>query len=120
MLPKNCLEQIKENYPKRKGGYGWYDLERHLKARLRNFTWDQIIEGTKRYKKFAINEEIFGTPFVMQPTRFYGKGCYFSEDWETEIEVAHKPRQPEVVTPEMKAEDQRKFEEQIKRFQNNG
>ena len=88
MLPKDWLEQIKEHYPKRKGSYGWYDLERHIKARLNQFTWDQIIEGTKRYRHFAIFDEIFGTSFVMQPTRFYGRGCYFTEDWETEIESA--------------------------------
>ena len=32
----------------------------------------------------------------------------------------HKPRQPEVITNEMKAEDQRLFDEQIERFVNKG
>ena len=32
----------------------------------------------------------------------------------------HKPRQPEEVTNEMKAEDQRLFDEQIERFKNKG
>ena len=87
MLPKDWLDQIKEHYPKRKGSYGWYELERHIKARLAQFTWDQIIEGTKRYRAFAVSDEIYGTCFVMQPTRFYGRGCYFMEEWETEPEL---------------------------------
>lgn len=88
MLPENWLDEIKEHYPKRKGSYGWYELERHVKARLKQFTWNQILEGTKRFRRFAISDEIFGTSFVMQPTRFYGRGCYFMEDWEIEVDSA--------------------------------
>ena len=87
-LPDDWLEQIKQHYPKRKGSYGWWELERHVKARLNQFTWEQIDKGTRRYRNFAILEDIYGTSFVMQPIRFYGTGCYFMEDWQTEIESA--------------------------------
>jgi len=84
MLPPDWLTQIKAEYPLRKGAYGWYDLERHIRARITDFTWDEIIEGTKRFRKFAVEDEIWGTCFVMQPVRFYGRGCYFMEDWAIE------------------------------------
>ena len=85
MLPPDWLPQIKAAYPMRKGAYGWYDLKRHMKARIADFSWDDIIEGTKRFRKFAVEDEIWGTCFVMQPVKFYGRGCYFTEDWATDI-----------------------------------
>jgi len=97
MLPTDWLVQIKATYPLRKGAYGWYDLERHIKARLADFSWDEIIAGTKRFRKFAVEDEIWGTCYVMQPVRFYGRGCFFMEDWATESA-------PPTITLDLQAE----------------
>ena len=68
-----------------------------MRVRIADFTWDEIIDGTKRFRKFAIEDEIWGTCFVMQPVRFYGRGCFFTEDWATESA-------PATVTLDLQAE----------------
>ncbi len=107
-FPDDWLAQIKEHYPRRKGGYGWYDLERHINARSAKFTWDEMIAGAKRYRKFAISESIYGTPYVMQPARFFGRCCYFTEPWETDPELVHELRRPDEYTESQRQADAEK------------
>ena len=51
--------------------------------------------------------------------RVYRNWMRKAEEIQT-LRREHQPRQPEVVTNEMKAEDLKKFNEQIERFANRG
>lgn len=65
-------------YPKRGGGHRWADAKKHIRARLREgHTWDDIIDGARRYAVYirAIGKE--RTEFVLQGATFVGTNLGF-------------------------------------------
>lgn len=76
------FEELRAEYPKRKGGQGWHDafqsVERHLRAGVQPAA---ILEGTKRYAAFVSHEGLEGTSFVKQAATFFGRGRHWTEEW---------------------------------------
>mgnify|MGYP000533458542 CR=1 FL=1 len=53
------------------------------KARFKDkYEYNDMLEGTKRYKQFCIATGKMGTEFVMQAKKFYGRDEWFLEEWE--------------------------------------
>lgn len=76
------FDELKAEYPKRKGGQGWQDarmaVERHLKAGV---PAEAILAGTRRYAAFVRHEGNEGTSFVKQAMTFFGPGMHWAEEW---------------------------------------
>jgi len=76
------LAELRSIYPPRSGGNPWDKAEKAINARLsEGHTWDQIIDGTRRYAAFCATTGKVRTEFVMQAARFCGPSKPFLEDW---------------------------------------
>ena len=115
-LPDDWFDQIKAAYPKRYGGYGWGALRRLIPARLaEGNTWDDILEGTRAYSRFCDHTGKTGSELVKQAKTFYGRDCWFLEDYSIpEIQVRH--RQPEEYTEEQRQADAAKAWAELNRL----
>lgn len=77
-LPLDWSAQLQSAYPKRSGPCGWTSVRLMLALRsaLQQSTWEQIIDGCKRYKRYCEQSGKEGTDFVQNPLRFIADGCY--------------------------------------------
>lgn len=74
--------EFKSVYPKRAGGNPWDRAEKAINARLQDgATWDQILDGTRRYAGFCLATGKARTEYVMQAATFCGPGKRYLEDW---------------------------------------
>jgi len=116
MLPANWLQQIRDAYPKRIGGQGWA----HVKKRVPNLvqageSFDDMLDGCKAYSKMLKAIDKYGTEFVMQARTFFGPGEWWLEDYLLPSDE-YTPRKPEEVTNEMRDDDKRKWNEDMRRL----
>lgn len=79
------FERAWKLYPKRLGTNPKRGCYQAWNARIKKdgYKPDQMIEGLKRYIRFAESTAIIGTERVMQGKRFFGPACEFDEPWET-------------------------------------
>ena len=97
MLPSDFLEQLKAIYPRRKGGQGWVDTTRWVRIHVRaGHAWQAILDGCTAYKDFCDREGLTGTEYVKQAATFFGRGCWFAEDYSEPA----KPKLPHEVAKE--------------------
>ena len=115
-LPDDFMAEIREAYPKRYGGQGWATTKKRIVTRAsEGHSWEEILSGTKSYRKFCDSTGKTGTELVKMAQTFYGPGCWFLEDYDIpEIEV--KYRRPQELLPEERERDIIQFHEQMKRF----
>jgi hypothetical protein len=115
-IPEDWLEVLKTEYPRRHGGNGWHALKKIVPARLsEGFTWEDILNGTRSYKKYCIRTGIAGTIYVKQARTFFGPDCWFDEDYDEPVkEVVY--RQPEQQTEEQRRIDAEKAKEQFRKY----
>jgi uncharacterized protein YdaU (DUF1376 family) len=77
------LELIRALYPKRAGGQRWPDAEKAIGARRREgTTWDELVEGVKRYAHFCRESGKERTELVQQAATFFGKNKGYAEPWD--------------------------------------
>lgn len=70
-------------YPPRSGANSRHDAERNWNARIRDGESPSVMrDGTARYAAFCEANGSAGTQFVMQGSRFYGAGRFYSEAWQ--------------------------------------
>ena len=120
MLPSDWLQQIRDAYPKRIGGQGWGHVKKRIPVLIKaGESFDDMLNGCKAYSKLLKATDKHGTEFVMQARTFFGPGEWWLEDYLLPSDE-YVPRKPEVVTDEMRAEDLKKFDEQIERFKSRG
>jgi len=80
--------ELKSQYPKRAGDQRWRDTLKACKARIREgHTWDEILDGAKRYAAWCSASGSTGTEFVKQAATFVGPNKSFLEAWD----VTKKP-----------------------------
>ena len=80
-VPAEFLE-LKSIYPKRGGGQPWPKALKAIHARLREgSTWQQILDGARRYAEFIRTTGKTGTEFVKQAATFCGPDKSYLEDW---------------------------------------
>ena len=97
MLPAELLDQLRSNYPRRKGGQGWADTARLVAEHLRKgHDWALILAGCKAYKDFCDREGLTGTEYVKQAATFFGRGQWWAEDYSEPA----KPRLPSEIAAE--------------------
>jgi uncharacterized protein YdaU (DUF1376 family) len=73
---------FQEVYPERAGDYRWGQARHGISARLEEgHTWEEIIEGAKRYREWAMTTGKFATEYVMQASRFVGPDKSFQLPW---------------------------------------
>ena len=105
-LPKDWLDQIKSAYPKRSGGQGWGLLKKKIPSLIRQgSTFEELIEGAKRYKAFCVADGSEGSCYVKQAITFYGPGEWWMEDWD--LPEAKDERDPYIVSLEKYRADNR-------------
>jgi hypothetical protein len=83
--PDEPLEfiEFKSIYPKRTGGQPWSRALKAIQARLRQgATWEQIMDGARRYASFMHATGKDHTEFVMQAATFCGPDKRYEERWE--------------------------------------
>lgn len=69
-------------YPSRAGDQGWRRAHRAVRARLSDgYSWNEILEGTKRYAAFIAASGKEGTEYVKQAATFLGPDLHFLEPW---------------------------------------
>lgn len=74
---------LKSIYPKRSGDQRWPSAEKHIRARLREgSTWDEILDGAKRYAQWVRAAGKEGTETVKQAATFVGTDKGFTEAFE--------------------------------------
>lgn len=79
------FQRFKATYPKRAGGQRWQDARKGIRARLsEGHTFDEILDGARRYSAYCTRTDKTGTDFVMQATRFCGPNKEFEEEWKSE------------------------------------
>ena len=114
------LNVLKETYPKRAKGkaYGWPKAFTEIQKRIKEgHSWGDILQGTKDYCAATKLSGDYGTEFIKMASTFYGVGLHFLDEYEFEDAVPEvRYRKPQELTEEQKAEDIRKWEEQMKRF----
>jgi hypothetical protein len=75
--------EFKALYPKRSGDQRWPSAEKHIRARLREgFTWNDILDGVKRYAQWVRAAGKEGTETVKQAATFVGTDKGFVEAFE--------------------------------------
>jgi len=69
------FEKFKLAYPRRSGSQPWSRALQAIHARLREgHSWDEILDGTRRYADFCSATGKVGTEHVQQAARFCGPG----------------------------------------------
>jgi len=93
------VAQLKQNYPRRKGGQGWHDTERLIAKHLAaGHKFADILAGSIAYKDFCDREGLTGTEYVKQACTFFGRGCWWTEDYSEPA----KPKLPAEIAKERK------------------
>lgn len=76
-------------YPGRAGDQGWRKATRAISARIESgYTWQQIIEGAKRYAAYVRSTGNEDTQFVKQACVFVGPDLHFLADWKLPLTKA--------------------------------
>jgi uncharacterized protein YdaU (DUF1376 family) len=84
---------FKLEYPHRGGGQPWTRAIKACKARLlQGHTWQEIIEGAKRYSAYIRAAGKEGTEIVMHASTFLGPDKRFLEDWDVPAEAGEVER----------------------------
>lgn len=77
------IAELQAIYPKRSGHQRWADAARHIRARLREgHTWDEILDGARRYAAWVLARGIERTETVLQAATFVGTNKGFLEAWD--------------------------------------
>lgn len=85
--------EFKSLYPKRSGDQRWPSAEKHIRARIREgFTWDQILDGVRRYAQWVRATGKEGTETVKQAATFVGTDKGFTEDYDIPKHVNGTPK----------------------------
>jgi hypothetical protein len=80
---------LKIAYPNRAGDQGWRKALRAISARLdQGYTWQQIIEGAKRYAAYVRSTGSEDTQYVKQACVFVGPDLHFLNDWKLPLTKA--------------------------------
>jgi hypothetical protein len=78
------FKEFRALYPARAGSQPWTKAEKAIHARLADgVTWDEIIEGVRRYAAFCAATGKARTEYVLQASTFCGPDKRFLEDWST-------------------------------------
>jgi hypothetical protein len=81
-LPAEYWEILKAEYPRRYGDQGWIAVRTLVpRALTAGATWDEILEGTRSYKRFCDATGKTGTELVKQAKTFYGPQQLWTEDY---------------------------------------
>lgn len=76
------FEELKTLYPKRSGGQNWSGALRNCVTRLKEgYTWEQMLEGARRYAAFCSATGKLRSEYVKQACTFFGNDRHFLEDW---------------------------------------
>lgn len=82
MLPPDYLEILKAEYPRRYGDQGWIAVRTLVpRALTAGATWEEILEGTRSYRRFCDATGKTGTELVKQAKTFYGSQQLWTEDY---------------------------------------
>jgi hypothetical protein len=80
--PAEMLD-FKLAYPDRSGGQPWRKAVKAINARIAaGSTWNEIIEGARRYAAYCEATGKVGTEFVMQAATFVGPDRHYLSDWK--------------------------------------
>jgi hypothetical protein len=95
-------EAFKAAYPRRAGAYAWAIAKDRAVALVasKKATWEQLVDGAKRYDAFLRATGKWGTEYVQMPTTFLGRAAGWEEDWELPADALG----PVVLTDEQKRE----------------
>lgn len=92
-LPPDYVEQLRAEYPRRYGDQGWIAVRTLIpRAITAGSTWNEILEGTKAYKRYCDQTGKTGTELVKQAKTFYGPNQLWTEDYSPP-EKAKSPAQ---------------------------
>ena len=76
------FDLFKNAYPERSGSNPWPKAAAAATARIKGgYSFDQLVDGARRYKRFCDATGKTGTTFVMQAQRFLGPGLEFENEW---------------------------------------
>jgi hypothetical protein len=80
-MPLDWSAQLCNAYPRRSGPSGWHGTRLMLALRraLIDSTWEQIIDGCKRYKAYCQASGKEGTDYVQAPQRFIEDQSYLEQ-----------------------------------------
>lgn len=74
---------LRDVYPRRAGSQNWPGAASAIRARLREgSTWNQILDGAKRYDEFCRATNKAGSEYVMMASTFVGPSKYYLEEWQ--------------------------------------
>lgn len=81
-LPSNYVEILQAEYPKRYGDQGWIAVRTLIpRAITAGSTWNEILEGTRSYKRYCDMTGKTGSELVKQARTFYGANQLWTEDY---------------------------------------
>jgi len=81
--PDLQFDEFKAAYPNRNGDKKWKRAREAINARLvEDHTWQEIMDGARRYAAYCTVTGDVGTRFVMQAATFCGPDKSFLETWE--------------------------------------
>lgn len=83
------FEELRSIYPRRAGNQPWARARKAANARLREgHTWDEILEGARRYAVFCRGSGKEHTETVMQAATFCGPDKPFLQSWDMPARAA--------------------------------
>ena len=92
--PIDRFEEFRSAYPKRAGANAWPWCQKRCRMLIANeeVTWDELIDGAKRYKKFMQFTGKEQTEYVLMPRTWLGENLQgWAEDWDLPVD-ANAPR----------------------------
>ena len=86
------FEAAWQDYPKRAGSNSKRDaLKAWLARRREGVSAETMHSGVRRYAAFCEDAGKVGTEYVMQATRFFGRGGHYAESWNAPTQTAAIP-----------------------------
>lgn len=106
--PDDWFNQIKAAYPKRARGcgYEWPKARKLIIEHMKNYSFEDILSGTRDYCAASKVCGNYGTVYIKQASTFFGPGEHFLDEFECgEPELEHVYRKPEEVSSEQRKRD---------------
>lgn len=91
-LPRDWLDILKREYPRRDGPHWWMRVRTLLPQSFSaGATWDEVLAGTRAYRAYCDRQGITGTQYVKPACNWYD---YRTQGWTEDYAMPAKPLSP--------------------------
>jgi hypothetical protein len=80
-LPQDWNKQLMRDYPARSGPCQWGSMKLMIAIRrgLMTTSWEEMLEGVRRYAQYARDSGKEGSEFILSPKTFFDDQCFLEQ-----------------------------------------